>query len=198
MNLFGEFEKCGRPRPRGADLLVVDQSRTNLQVMGGRLTRLGYGVALIDNGAEALDLIQARRFDLLLLDLAMTDAFSGLMVLRELRGGTTTAEMPVVVVSSRSDPAAAVEALQAGADDHIAKPFDFDVLAARIDRRIKRHRMVEILRRSYADLDARIARRAVELGELRAEMAQVQADRARLMSTVDDLNGQLERLGAGH
>ncbi|THD38248.1 MAG: response regulator [Sphingomonas sp.] len=160
-------------------ILVVDDSRTNLNVIGERLTALGYLTALVDNGGEALDLIAGRGFDLVLLDMVMP-GMTGVQVLAELRSRTETSDLPVIVVTARSDPEAAIEALAAGADDHLAKPFDFDVLAARIERTLARARRVADLKRSNAALDARIAARAMELGEARAELADVRAERQRL------------------
>ncbi|HEX4694609.1 response regulator [Sphingomonas sp.] len=177
---MGEFGKPART------ILVIDDSRTNLNVIGERLTALGYFTALADNGGEALDLIAARGFDLVLLDMVMP-GMSGLQVLAELRSRTETSDLPVIVVTAQSDPAAAVAALTAGADDYLAKPFDFDVLAARIERTLARARRVADLKRSNAALDARIAARAMELGETRAELADVRAERQRLIAEVERL-----------
>ena len=176
-------------------ILAVDDSRTNLGVIGRRLAHLGYLTALSDNGAEALDLIAARGFDLVLLDVAMP-RLSGLHVLREIRGSRDTIDLPVIMLTGRSDPAAAVEALAAGADDHLAKPFDFDVLAARIVRVLARARRIAELKRSNAALDARIAARAIELGETRTELAATRADRQRLVASIQALNDEVERLRA--
>lgn len=164
-------------------ILVVDDSRTNLNVIGERLTGLGYLTALVDNGGEALDLIAARGFDLVVLDMVMP-GMSGIQVLAELRSRTETSDLPVIVVTARSEPEAAIEALAAGADDHLAKPFDFDVLAARIERTLARSRRIADLKRSNAALDARIAARAMELGEARAELVAVRAERQRLIAEV--------------
>jgi DNA-binding response OmpR family regulator len=174
-------------------ILAIDDSRTNLAVLGRRLTHLGYRAMLCDNGAEALDLIAARGFDLILLDMAMP-RLSGLQVLSEIRGSRDTADLPVIMLTGRSDPAAAVEALAAGADDHLAKPFDFDILAARIARVLARARQVAELKRANAALDARIATRAIELGEANSALAATRADRQRLIASIAALNDRLERL----
>ncbi len=176
-------------------ILVVDDSRTNLNVIGKRLTHFGYLTALADNGGEALDLIAARGFDLVLLDLVMP-GMNGLQVLAELRSRPETADLPIIVVTGRSDPAAAVQALAAGADDHVAKPFDFDVLNARIERTLARARRIADLKRSNAALDARIAARAMELGETRNELADLRADRQRLIVSLQALHDEVERLRA--
>jgi two-component system OmpR family response regulator len=163
--------------PKAADrgeILVVEDSRTNLSIMGLRLTRMGYTPTLVDSPIAALDLIQTRHFDLMILDMTMP-LMSGIAVLGEVRAGPTTRHLPVLMVTARSDPGAVIEALRAGADDHVVKPFDFDTLGARIERLLDRARTLERLRRANAALDARIAHRAVELSEVRAELALAEA-----------------------
>lgn len=174
-------------------ILAVDDSRTALGVIGKRLSHMGYLVAQCDNGAEALDLIAARGFDLVLLDMVMP-GLSGMHVLNEIRGNPETADLPVIMLTGRGDASAAVEALTAGADDHVAKPFAFEVLGARIERVLDRATRIATLKRSNATLDARIAARAMELGEARTELAETRADRLRLIASLQSLNDQFERL----
>lgn len=174
-------------------ILAVDDSRTTLNVIGKRLTHQGYLLALAESGTEALDMIAARGFDLVLLDMVMP-GMSGTEILGEIRANRATADLPVIMMTGRSDPAAVVEALRAGADDHLAKPFDFDVLAARIGRVLDRAKRINDLKRSNATLDARIAARAMELGETRVELAETRADRLRLIASLQSLNDRFERL----
>ncbi|WP_326525417.1 response regulator [Sphingomonas sp.] len=176
-------------------ILAVDDSRTNLDVLGARLGALGHLMVLAGDGREALDLIAGRGIDLVLLDMVMP-GMSGIDVLTELRGSRDTVDLPVIMVTGRSEPQAAVEALAAGADDWIAKPFSFDVLAARIERILARSTRLADLKRSNAALDARIAARAIELGEARAELARTRADRARLVASIQALHDEVERLSA--
>lgn len=172
-------------------ILAVDDSRTSLNVIGQQLTKHGYLVVLCETGAEALDLLAGRGFDLVLLDLVMP-GMSGLSVLREIRSARETADLPVIVVTSRSDSQAAIDVFAAGADDHVPKPFAFDVLAARIERVIARARRIAELKRSNAALDARIAARAMELGETRCQLAETRADRLRLIASLQTLNDRLD------
>ena len=195
MDLFGKLEPAAQRRGPVRTILAVDDSRTNLSVLGRRLGHLGYLTVLSDNGPEALDLIAARGFDLVLLDMVMP-RISGMHVLTEIRGSCDTADLPVIMLTGRSDPAAAVEALAAGADDHVAKPFAFEVLAARIDRLLARARRIAELKRSNATLDARIAARAMELGEAKNALAATRADRQRLIASIQALNDEVERLSA--
>jgi two-component system OmpR family response regulator len=195
MDLFGRLDVVSPRRGPVRTILAVDDSRTNLGVIGRRLGHLGYLTVLCDNGAEALDLIAARGFDLVLLDMVMP-RMSGVHVLTEIRGSRDTADLPVIMLTGRSDPSAAVEALAAGADDHIAKPFAFEVLAARIERVLARARHIAELKRSNATLDARIAARAMELGEAKSALAATRADRQRLIASIQALNDEVERLSA--
>ena len=177
-------------------ILAVESSRTHLNVLATRLGQLGYLVVLSDSGVEALDLLQGRGFDLVLLDM-MSPAISGMHVLRELRGSLDTVDLPVVMITGQSDPNGVVQALAAGADDYIAKPFAFEVLAARIERTLARAARIDALKRSNLALDARIAARAIELGEARNELVTTRADRTRLVASIQALHAEVERLSSG-
>lgn len=177
-------------------ILAVESSRTHLNVLATRLGQLGYLMVLSDSGAEALDLLQGRGFDLVLLDMT-TPEISGMHVLREIRGSLDTVDLPIVMITGQGDSAAAVEALAAGADDYIAKPFAFEVLAARIERTLARAARIEALKRSNQALDARIAARAIELGEARNELASTRTDRTRLVASIQALHDEVERLSSG-
>jgi DNA-binding response OmpR family regulator len=181
------------PRIAARTILVVDDSRTHLNRLGHGLGQLGYLVVLSDRGSEALDLIEGRGFDLVLLDMEMPE-LSGMHVLQEIRGSRDTADLPVIMVTARGDSPAVIEALSAGADDYVAKPFAFEVLAARIERTLARAARLEGLKRSNLALDARIAARAIELGEARTELASTKADRNRLAASLEKLNGKFALL----
>jgi len=174
-------------------ILAVDDSRTHLNMLAHRLGQLGYLVVLSDRGGEALDLIEGRGFDLILLDMMMPD-LSGMQVLHEIRGSRDTADLPVIMITARNDNEAIVQALGAGADDYVAKPFTFEVLAARIERTLARAERLEALKRSNLALDGRIAARAIELGETKTELATTRADRNRLIASIEALHGEVARL----
>jgi DNA-binding response OmpR family regulator len=183
----------GTERRATRTILAVDDSRANLNTLAHRLGHLGYLVVLSDRGSEALDLIEGRGFDLVLLDMMMPE-LSGMRVLEEIRGSRDTADLPVIMITARNDSEAVVEALAAGADDYVAKPFAFEVLAARIERTLARAARLDALKRSNLALDARIAARAIELGEARTELASTRADRNRLIASVEALHGEVARL----
>lgn len=185
----------GTPARSARDILVVDDSRANLEAIGRSLVQAGYRPCLCASGSEALDRVQGRHFDLMLLDMDMPQMM-GVSVLHELRAMHSTQSIPVMMMSPRTDPGAVIEALNAGADDHIAWPIDFEVLAARMDRLIDRARNLAELRESNIALDARIAHRAIEIGELRERVAAMQSERLAMTASLSALQDQLNRFSA--
>ena len=197
MRIFNrEMTRPVQAGERRIRLLVVDENPTALDVLGRRLSHLGHDVTLADSGLAASNLLVAQRFDLVLLEMAMP-TLSGVQTLKKMRGSGLLGGTSVVMMTGRGDAAAVVEALDAGADDHVVKPFDFEVLDARIRHILARANHLEMLTRHNESLDARIARRAVELGEARAELEELQSDRARLVASIQSLHNEIERLNMG-
>jgi len=95
----------------------------------------------------------------------------GAELARAIRGEAQWRDLPVMLITGRSNPKDAVRAYEAGADDVILKPFHFEVLIARIERRIARLRLVEQLAKDNAVLDARVVERAIQIGELRDRLS---------------------------
>ena len=95
---------------------------------------------------------------------------SGAELARAIRGEVQWNDIPVLLITGKSEPKGAVRAYGAGADDVILKPFHFEVLIARIERRIERRRTLKRLQEDNAVLDARVVERAIQIGELREEL----------------------------
>src|SRR5437868_5995937 len=156
-------------RPR---ILVIEPNRTNLGVMARRLAEAGYRVTTADSGASAIAELYRFPIDLVLAELNMP-RMSGGELARAIRGELRWNDIPVMLITGKSKPADAVRAYEAGADDVILKPFHFEVLIARIARRIDRARSVRRLQRDNAALDARVVERAIQIGELRERLRDV-------------------------
>lgn len=109
-------------------VLVVDDDAQILKALRINLAARGYEVSLARSGPEALDVAATFHPELVVLDLGLP-GFSGIQVIEGLRGYT---DIPILVVSGRSDSADKVHALDAGADDYVTKPFAIDELLARI------------------------------------------------------------------
>ena len=154
-------------RPR---ILVVEPNRTNLGVMARRLSEAGYRVTTADNGEAAIAELYRLPIELVLAELNMP-RMSGAELARAIRGEVQWNDIPVMLITGKSDPKGAVRAYESGADDVILKPFHFEVLIARIRRRIERARSIERLKHDNAALDARVVERAIQIGELKDALA---------------------------
>jgi len=123
------------PEQRPTVLIVDDepQLRRALQLnLGAR----GFAVELAATGEDAVRVAAAGRPDAVLLDLGLPD-MDGLEVIAALRAWST---VPIVVLSARGDETGKVDALDAGADDYVTKPFGIEELLARLRAAIRRHR----------------------------------------------------------
>jgi two-component system, OmpR family, KDP operon response regulator KdpE len=109
-------------------VLVVDDEPQILRALRINLLARHYEVVTAADGTQALQAAAAQRPDLVVLDLGLPD-LDGVEVIRNLR---TWTPVPIVVLSGRADSRDKVEALDAGADDYVTKPFSVDELLARI------------------------------------------------------------------
>src|SRR5206468_4066537 len=150
-------------RPR---ILVVEPNRSSLGVLARRLAEAGYRVTTADTGASAIAELYRFPINLVLAELNMP-RMSGAELARAIRGEVQWNDIPVMLITGKSKPAHAVRAYEAGADDVIPKPFHFEVLFARIERRIDRARTFKRLKEDNATLDARVVERAIQIGDLR-------------------------------
>ncbi|HEV7898971.1 MAG TPA: response regulator [Planosporangium sp.] len=109
-------------------ILVVDDDPQILRALRINLVARQYEVDTASDGSEALHAASARHPDLVVLDLGLPD-MDGVAVIRALRAWTP---VPIIVLSGRTGSADKVDALDAGADDYVTKPFSLDELLARI------------------------------------------------------------------
>lgn len=120
-------------------ILIVDDEQPIRKLLRVGLSAEGFQVIEARNAREADDLVSAEKPDLAILDLGLPDR-SGHEILHGWR--ERLIELPVVVLSSRTDEAGIVQALELGADDYMTKPFGMKELAARI-RVALRHRLAQ-------------------------------------------------------
>ena len=120
--------------PSMTRVLVIDDERQILRALRINLSVRGYEVITAATGAEALRAAADHRPDVVILDLGLPD-MSGIEVLEGLRGWLTA---PVIVLSARTDSSDKVEALDAGADDYVTKPFGMDEFLARLRAAVRR------------------------------------------------------------
>lgn len=145
-------------------ILVVDDVRDNREVLTRRLVRRGFEVVEANGGRAALEAVEAQRFDLVLLDIMMPD-LSGNLVLQAIRRSHSQAELPVVMVTAKSDSADVVKCLEDGANDYVTKPVDFAVAFARIQAQLARKRAADERRDAERALETQVARQRGTLAE---------------------------------
>jgi two-component system, OmpR family, KDP operon response regulator KdpE len=161
-------------------VLVIDDEPQIIRALRINLRVRQYDVHTAGSAGEALELAARHRPDLVILDLGLPD-LDGVEVIHGLRGWT---DAPIIVLSGRADSTDKVEALDAGADDYVTKPFGMDELLAR---------MRAVSRRATADGDEP----QVRLGDLVVDLA---AKRVMRTVTSDDQHSATsdDKHGAGN
>lgn len=167
-------------------ILIVDDMEANRAVLCRRLERFGYGVLSVDSGAAALSIVAHSVPDIILLDYMMPQ-MNGIEVLRTLRANPATRDVPVIMVTARAESEATVEALDAGADDYVTKPIDFEVLRARIEAQLSKRTDSTDLRRANAALDERVTVRSMALADIEFELKEEIQRRKTLESQIGKL-----------
>lgn len=122
-------------RPR---ILVVDDEAAQREVVLYNLEAAGFEVMSADNGEDAVLMAYEERPNLIVLDWMMPK-LSGLEVCRQLRSKKETKEIPIILLSARSEDIDKVRGLEMGADDYVAKPYSVVELMARINTQLRRY-----------------------------------------------------------
>lgn len=115
-------------------ILVVDDDASICLLISDVLTDQGYAVTTAHSGEEALKRLEGEKFDLILLDIMMK-GMDGLEVCRRIRGQV---ECPILFLSAKDSARDIVTGLGLGADDYLTKPFEVEVLAARVQAHLRR------------------------------------------------------------
>lgn len=164
-------------------VLIVEPNKNALAVMARRVGAAGYRIIATDSASAAVAELHRVPVDLVIAELRMPQ-LSGVKLTRLIRDDSALKDTPVILITGRTDATGAVDGFAAGADDVVAKPFHFEVLIARVVRRLARARSILELRQDNATLDARVTTRAIELGEMRAAFEASEAERRRLAAMV--------------
>lgn len=112
-------------------ILVVDDDPSHLTALKTIIKSWGYTVSLADDGTQAVENVKERPFDLILMDVRMTQ-MSGIEALKKINDYNPA--IPILIMTAYSSVDSAVEALKAGAYDYLTKPLDFEVLKLTLER----------------------------------------------------------------
>src|SRR5437667_1213138 len=122
-------------KTKGKRILVVDDEPPIQRILRRNLTMSGYDVLIAENGEQAIDFVRIHQPDLILLDLWLPGEIDGMSVCMQVRQWT---QVPIIVISARTDEKQKVQALDKGADDYLTKPFNNDELLARVRACLRR------------------------------------------------------------
>ncbi|CAB5133165.1 Chemotaxis regulator - transmits chemoreceptor signals to flagellar motor components CheY [Olavius algarvensis associated proteobacterium Delta 3] len=112
-------------------ILVVDDVRLDREILRHHLEAQGHHPVLAENGQQAMQILEQRRFDLVLLDIVMP-VMDGYQVLERMKSHPRLRHMPVIVVSAVEETMSVVRCIEMGAEDYLTKPFNRVLLSARI------------------------------------------------------------------
>jgi two-component system, OmpR family, KDP operon response regulator KdpE len=160
-------------------VLVIDDEPPIRKLLRMGLSTQGYRVIEAADGQAALDHMREKP-DLIILDLGLPD-MQGLELLRTMR--TRDEGVPIVVLSSRSDESAKVQALDIGADDYVTKPFGMEELLARIRAALRHQLQVQGERPIFrvGDLSVDLVRRIVKTGDKEVKLSPKEYELLRLL-----------------
>ena len=160
-------------------VLVVDDEPPIRKLLRLGLSTQGYEILDAPSGKVALELV-AQKPDLIILDLGLPD-MDGIALLRIMR--EKNEGVPIVVLSSRGEEAAKVQALDLGADDYVTKPFGMEELLARIRAALRHQLAVHGERPVFrvGDLSVDLVRRIVRVGEKEVKLSPKEYELLRLL-----------------
>ncbi|HEY8906768.1 MAG TPA: response regulator, partial [Rhodoferax sp.] len=159
---------------RVANVLIVDDNPTNLEVVISYLTQAGLRTMVARTGEVGLQLARAENPDLILLDLMMPD-LNGFDVCQRLKATEQTRTIPVIYMTASNSTMDKVRGFQLGAVDFVTKPIAAQELLARVKAHLTIARLQQDLQAANADLELRVTART---GELRAANTQLQRELA--------------------
>jgi adenylate cyclase len=137
-----------------AALLVVDDNEDNRYALTRRLAREGYAnVAIAVDGRQALELLNSKSFDLVLLDIMMPNV-NGYEVLAQMKADDKLRHIPVIMISAVDEIDSVVKCIELGAEDYLPKPFNPTLLRARVGACLERKRLHDQVTAQAADLAA--------------------------------------------
>lgn len=179
--------------PSSGNVLVVDDQEFLRDLLARYLKDLKHTVMLAGNGRQALDLLRAHKFDLVLLDIMMP-VMSGFEVLAELKGDPQLSDIPVIVISADTEIESIITCIKHGAEDYLFKPYNSVLLNARVNACLDKKRLREQERAYLQTLEQRVAERTV-LAEQRATALERSEAAFRRQTTV--LQSILDSMGDG-
>ena len=175
----------------GESILVVEDEEDILDLISYNLKQAGFSIIAVESGEEALEVASEENFSLVLLDL-MLPGIDGLEVCRLLRAKTETKNIPVLMLTARTEEVDRIVGLELGADDYLTKPFSPRELVLRVRAILRRAEAVE----SVSDETIRIGSLTIDPIEHRVQLLseeiELTATEFRLLLTLAQRRGRVQ------
>ena len=136
-------ENSGAANAQGR-VLVVDDDEDSRRLLSHLLERKGYKVVLADGGQAALDRLRSQEVDVILLDVMMPN-MDGFAVCRELKKSSSTASLPVILLTARDDMETRATGMNLGVSEFLAKPVNKEELYLRLKTQVDARRRAQVL-----------------------------------------------------
>jgi DNA-binding response OmpR family regulator len=135
---FKQKQNQHRETKMATKIFIIEDDPDISEIMQYNLEQEHYDISVFDNGEHALDSIFESAPDLILLDL-MLPGMNGLEIARNVRRNESTANLPIIMITARSEEMDVLHGLEIGADDYITKPFRPREVIARVKALLRRH-----------------------------------------------------------
>jgi putative two-component system response regulator len=180
-----------------AKVLIVDDLPDNSTLLAHLVKDQGYEASMASNGRQALDLAAAERPDVILLDVMMP-GMDGIEVCRRLKADEELRNIPVILVTAKDLDKDVVRGLDAGADDYVTKPFNREVLAARLRSAIRLKQSYDAVARTNEELQRELKRHIQTESDLRASEQRVREQTAAIRRGQEETIHRLLSAALGH
>lgn len=150
-------------------VLIVDDNPGNLQVLGKTLKKESYNIEFALDGKSALDWLEEKKFDLILLDVMMPD-MNGFEVCTRIRKDENLKDLPVIFLTAQTDKESMLKGFELGAQDYVTKPFDTPELLARVRTHLELRKSKKELAELNRELEAKVRERTRQLRETNDEL----------------------------
>lgn len=182
-HLNSDFDSHGK-------ILIVDDESLNIHVLFNHLTYANYETVIANDGEEALEKLAIATFDLVILDV-MLPKLSGYQVAMKIRETYTLSELPILMLTAKSQTEDILTAFQSGANDYLIKPYAKEELLARVNTlltlKIMMQELTEVnteLQVLNQSLESKVEIRTADLQEKTHELEQINSSRKRLMTNI--------------
>jgi two-component system, sensor histidine kinase and response regulator len=156
----------------GTSILIVDDNPQNLQVLGRLLQERNCEIEFATNGIAALDWLDSRKFDLVLLDINMPE-MDGYQVCKKVRSQKRFDNIPVIFLSADNDRESILKGFEMGGQDFVTKPFDSRELIIRVKTHIDLKNSLENLEKLNRSLEEKVNERTLQLSVANENLAKM-------------------------